>query len=110
MKELISLRLFFILIILICFRRIIIRKILYYASTGNNLYIAKQFGGELLSIPQLVKNEEFDIEDDAVGIIFPVFYATSPKMLREFVKKVNIKTNYLFLICSYGSDGDQNAL
>ena len=85
-------------------------KTLYYTSTGNNLYIAKQLGGELISIPQLMKSNELDIEDDAVGIIFPVFYATSPKMLREFVEKVNIKTDYLFLITSYGSDGDQNAL
>ena len=85
-------------------------KTLYYTSTGNNLYIAKQLGGELISIPQLMKKNEFDIEDDAVGIIFPVFYATSPKMLREFVEKVNVKTDYLFLITSYGSDGDQNAL
>ncbi len=85
-------------------------KTLYYTSTGNNLYIAKQLGGELISIPQLMKNNDFDIEDDIVGIIFPVFFATSPKSLREFVQKVNIKTDYLFLITSYGSDGDQNAL
>lgn len=85
-------------------------KILYYTTTGNNLYIAKQIGGELLSIPQLMKNDIWDIEDDIVGIIFPVFFATSPKTLREFVRKVNIKTDYLFLITSYGSDGDQNAL
>lgn len=85
-------------------------KILYYTSTGNNLYIAKQLGGELISIPQLMKSGELDIEDDAVGIVFPVFFATSPKTLREFVEKANIKTDYLFLITSYGSDGDQNAL
>ena len=85
-------------------------KILYYTSTGNNLFIAKQLGGDLISIPQLVKNNEFDIEDDAVGIIFPVFFATSPKTLREFVEKANIKTDYLFLITTYGRDGDQNAL
>ena len=85
-------------------------KILYYTSTGNNLYIAKQLGGELISIPKLMKNNELEIKDDIVGIIFPVFYATSPKMLREFVEKANIKTDYLFLITSYGSDGDQNAL
>ena len=85
-------------------------KLLYYTTTGNNLYIAKQLGGELLSIPQLIKNEEFDIEDDVVGIIFPVFFATSPKTLREFLQKADIKSDYLFLITSYGSDGDQNAL
>lgn len=85
-------------------------KILYYTSTGNNLYIAKKLGGELLSIPQLMKNDEIGIEDESIGIIFPVFFATSPKTLREFVEKANIKTDYLFLITSYGSDGDQNAL
>ena len=77
-------------------------KLLYYTTTGNNLYIAKQLGGELLSIPQLMKNEEFDIEDDVVGIIFPVFFATSPKTLREFLQKADIKSDYLFLITSYG--------
>ena len=67
-------------------------------------------GNELYSIPQLVKDEMFEIGDDAVGIVFPVFFATSPRTLREFIAKVNIKTYYLFLITSYGSDGDQNAL
>ena len=85
-------------------------KVLYFSATGNNLYIAKKLGGELLSIPQLVKNGEYDIEDDVVGIVFPVFYANSPKMSREFLKKVNIKADYVFTIASYGSDGDQNAL
>jgi len=85
-------------------------KILYYTTTGNNLYIACRLGGELLSIPQLVKNEIYDIEDDIVGIVFPVFFATSPKTIREFLQKVTIKADYLFLITSYGSDGDQNAL
>lgn len=85
-------------------------KILYYTSTGNNLYIASKLGGELLSIPQLVKNQIYDIEDDTVGIVFPVFFATSPKTIREYLEKVNINADYLFLITSYGSDGDQNAL
>ena len=85
-------------------------KILYFTSTGNNLYISKQLGGELISIPQLMKEEKYDIEDDVIGIIFPVFYANSPKMLREFIEKVNIKADYIFNICSYGSDGDMNAL
>ena len=85
-------------------------KLLYYTSTGNNLYISKELGGELLSIPQLMKNDEITIEDECVGIIFPVFFATSPKTVREFVNKANIKANYLFLITSYESDGDQNAL
>ena len=58
----------------------------------------------------LAGGEDFSCDDDVVGIVFPVYYATSPKMIREFLKEVNITTDYLFLICSYGSDGDQNAL
>lgn len=85
-------------------------KILYYTSTGNNLYISKRLGGELLSIPQLMREERFDIKDDSVGIVFPVFFATLPKTLRQFIQKVNIDADYIFLICSYGFDGDQNAL
>ena len=57
----------------------------YFTSTGNNLYIAKKLGGELLSIPQLIKNNRFDIEDESIGIIFPVFYANAPKIVREFI-------------------------
>lgn len=85
-------------------------KIMYFSATGNNLYIAEKLGGNLLSIPQLIKNEEYDIEDDAVGIVFLVFYANSPRIVREFLKKVNIKADYIFAIASYGSGGDQNAL
>ena len=29
-------------------------KICYFTATGNCLYVAKQIGGELLSIPQLI--------------------------------------------------------
>ena len=57
-----------------------------------------------------MEDDVFDIEDDVVGIVFPVFFATSPKSIREFIAKVNIKADYLFLITSYGSGGDQNAL
>lgn len=39
-----------------------------------------------------------------------MFFATSPKTIREYLEKVNIKADYLFLITSFGSDGDQNAL
>ena len=84
-------------------------KILYFTSTGNNLYIAKNLGGELLSIPQLIKENIYDLSDDAIGIIFPVFYANAPKIVRDFIEKARFKTDYLFLIASYGSDGDQNA-
>lgn len=44
-----------------------------FTTTGNNLYIAKQLGGELYSIPKLMGNDVFDIEDDVVGLFFQYF-------------------------------------
>ena len=41
-----------------------IMKVLYFTATGNCLYVAKQLGGELLSIPQLMKSGTFGIEDE----------------------------------------------
>lgn len=48
-------------------------KLLYFTATGNSLYIAKSFGGELISIPSMVKSGTFEFSDDKIGIIFPVY-------------------------------------
>lgn len=49
-------------------------KVLYFTSTGNNLYIAKQLGGELLSIPKLLHEGRLEHEDEALGVVFPCYY------------------------------------
>ena len=76
--------------------------ICYFTATGNSLYVAKRIGGTLLSIPKLMKENEIIINDDAVGIIAPVYAGNMPEMVRNFLKKAKIKTDYLFLICTYG--------
>ncbi|MDD6286342.1 MAG: hypothetical protein PUA60_06605 [Methanobacteriaceae archaeon] len=45
-------------------------KILYFSSTGNNIYLEQSPNSELYSIPQF-KKEEYKIKDKTVGIIFP---------------------------------------
>ena len=42
-------------------------KTCYFTASGNSLYVARTIGGELLSIPQLMKREDIILEDDAVG-------------------------------------------
>ena len=76
--------------------------ICYFTATGNSLYVAKRIGGTLLSIPKLMKENEIIINDDAVGIIAPVYAGDMPQMVHEFLKNAKIKTNYLFFICTYG--------
>lgn len=77
-------------------------KTLYFTATGNSLYVARCIGGELLSIPQLIKEGNFDIEDDAVGIVCPAYFGRAPKIVKRFLERANIKTDYLFYIATYG--------
>lgn len=76
--------------------------ICYFTATGNCLYVARKIGGKLLSIPQLMKQDEIIIEDDAVGIVAPVYAVEMPMMVKAFLERVMIKTNYFFFIYTYG--------
>lgn len=76
--------------------------ICYFTASGNCLYVSRRIGGRLLSIPQLMKQEKIEIEDDAVGIVCPVYAVEMPMMVREFIAKARIVTDYFFLIYTYG--------
>ncbi|MFW5972165.1 MAG: EFR1 family ferrodoxin [Bacillota bacterium] len=78
-------------------------KIFYFTATGNNLYIAKRIGGELFSIPQVMKEENPEYNDDSIGIVFPCYYFGTPVLVKEFLKKVTLKADYIFAIMSYGN-------
>ena len=77
-------------------------KICYFTATGNCLYVARRIGGELLSIPQLMRQDEIVIEDEAVGIVAPVYAVEMPMMVKAFLEKARIKTDYFFFIYTYG--------
>lgn len=77
-------------------------KVLYFTSTGNCLYVAKRFGGEVLSIPKLIKEGIYEIEDEVVGVVFPVYGLCIPPYVREYLEKVEFRCEYLFAIATYG--------
>ena len=60
-------------------------KILYFTGTGNCLSVAKRFEAERLSIPKLIKNNVYEIEDDVVGIIYPVYAISIPDMVKKYI-------------------------
>ena len=62
-------------------------KILYFTATGNNLSVAKRFEAELLSIPQMIKNNNYLIEDDKVGIIYPIYSLSVPLIVKQYLEK-----------------------
>lgn len=74
----------------------------YFTASGNCLYVARKIGGTLLSIPQLMKQDNIEIKDEAVGIVCPVYAVEMPMMVKEFLKKARITTPYFFFIYTYG--------
>lgn len=88
------------------------RGILYFTGTGNCLYVARQLGGEnseLLSIPQLMKQNDIEIEADEIGIVYPIYGHMPPNMVRQFIKKAKLKADYKFAVLTYGN-GKCNAV
>jgi len=78
-------------------------KILYFTGTGNCLYVAKRIGGELYSISKLLKEKIKVVEDDKIGIIFPCYCLCAPKIIEKFIRQISIKSNYIFVIMTYGN-------
>ncbi len=77
--------------------------ICYFTASGNCLYVARTIGGTLLSIPQLMRRETIKISDEAVGVVCPVYNAEMPVMVRDFMRKARIETDYFFFIYTYGA-------
>ena len=89
-------------------------SILYFTATGNSLAAAKKLGGELVSIPQSIKNGQYEYTDDVIGFVFPTYCCYPPKIVRDFLTKVKLKADYFFAVATYGNamggGGDGNEM
>lgn len=82
------------------------RVILYFTGTGNCLYVARQLANEdteLLSIPQLMKQQRFEVEADEIGLVYPIYGHMPPYMVRQFIQKAKLTADYKFAILTYGN-------
>lgn len=82
------------------------RIVLYFTGTGNCLYVARQLAGEegeLLSIPQLVKQGRYELEADEIGIVYPIYGHMPPYMVRQFIQRAQLKADYKFAVLTYGA-------
>ena len=89
-----------------CERNNMKRIIFYFTGTGNSLYIARHLGGDntdLLSIPQLIKERRYEFEADEIGIVYPIYGHMPPNIVREFIKKAQLKADYKFAVLTYGN-------
>lgn len=78
-------------------------KIFYFTATGNSLYVAKRLGGELYSIPQMMKEEIREFSDEVIGFVFPCYGFDAPRMVRDFIQNSKFKANYFFAVMTYGN-------
>ena len=78
-------------------------KVFYFTATGNNLYVAKKIGGELYSIPKLIREGKFEFEDEKIGFVFPVYASSVPPLVEEFLRKAKLKSKYIFAVATYGA-------
>lgn len=82
------------------------RIIFYFTGTGNCLYVARQLGGNdalLLSIPQVMKQEQLSFEADEIGLVYPIYGHMPPNMVRRFIEKARLKAGYKFAVLTYGN-------
>lgn len=79
------------------------RLVFYFTATGNSLYVARAFSGELVSIPQALKEEMLEYEADEIGFVFPDYAASAPLIVREFVEKARLKAPYIFSVITFGN-------
>ncbi len=58
---------------------------------------------QIFSIAQAIDGQ-IDLDADNIGLVFPVFYAGIPRIVCEFIKKLDPeKINYLVAVCTCGS-------
>ncbi|WP_041139826.1 EFR1 family ferrodoxin [Beduini massiliensis] len=76
--------------------------IFYFSATGNCLHISQQLDSHSQSIPQVLKTEDLEFEDETIGIVTPVYAGKMPHIVRRFIEKATFKTNYFYIISTYG--------
>ena len=82
-------------------------NLFYFSATGNSLVVAKDIaaglpGTQIFPIPQVI-NGQIDLDADNIGLIFPVFFSGIPRMISDFIKRLEPeKVKYIFAVCTYG--------
>lgn len=79
-------------------------EIYYFTGTGNSLDIAKKIDSsldhsELVSIPKQTQKNEFAVNSERVGFVFPLYFGGLPKIVYDFISKSELrKAKYIFAV------------
>ena len=84
--------------------------IYYFTGTGNSLKIAKSLSEkleqcELVPIAKVWEDDHLASSSEKVGFIFPLYYAGLPKIVFDFLSKIELaKSNYFFAVITSAGD------
>ena len=81
--------------------------ILYFSATGNCKYVAARlasaFGQKTVSIVDCIQDGVYDFTDDTIGVVVPTYFWGIPSIVKEFLEKADLHTDYLYFIATYGT-------
>ncbi len=83
-------------------------EIYYFSGTGNSLYVAKELQKritdvKLVPIVNLMDKDIHKTNAKTVAFVFPIYYMTAPKLVRNFIKKMDLKSaEYIFAVATRG--------
>lgn len=80
--------------------------IYYFSGTGNSKWVAEELGKKLnLEVRDIVTlKDECSIEmhnEEFIGFVFPIYAWAPPKVIMDFIKKINKdQNNFKFIVCT----------
>jgi Pyruvate/2-oxoacid:ferredoxin oxidoreductase delta subunit len=82
-------------------------KLFYFSGTGNSLYAAKKIrehlgAGDLAPINTASREGEIRIHDDAIGLVFPVYFRSIPRIVADFASRLSCgRRPYIFGLATH---------
>jgi len=83
-------------------------EIYYFSGTGNSLHVAKELQKrisetDLIPIVSLLNKDVIETDGETVGFVFPIYLTTIPVPVKDFIKKLDLKsTKYIFALATRG--------
>lgn len=82
-------------------------EIYFFSGTGNSLTVAKDIASKidskLIAIKDVVDKKVINSEVEGIGIIFPTYYMSMPRIVERFINKLDsIENKYIFAIITVG--------
>jgi len=84
--------------------------IYFFTGTGNSLKVAKDIAEklmfcELIPIAKVWQRANVESTSDNVGFIFPLYYSGLPKIVYDFIEKIDLtKSKYFFTVVTSAGD------